>query len=97
MEQNTLSYKDFEVVKELGSGSFGKVQLVRKKTDGILYAIKSVNMVRLNEKEKDSALNEVRLLASINIPYVIGFQGSFYNNENQSLCVVMEYAEGGDL
>lgn len=50
MEHNSLSYKDFDIVKDLGSGSFGKVQLVRKKTDQKLYAIKSVNMIRLNEK-----------------------------------------------
>jgi NIMA (never in mitosis gene a)-related kinase len=75
-----LSWKDFEVLKELGSGSFGKVQLVRRHSDKGLYAIKSVNMARLNEKDRDSALNEVRLLASINIPYVIGYKGSFFNN-----------------
>lgn len=54
-------------------------------------------MIRLNQKEKDGALNEVRLLASINVPYVISYKGSFFHNETQSLCVVMEYADGGDL
>jgi serine/threonine protein kinase len=48
MEYNNLSFKDFDIVKDLGSGSFGKVQLVRKKTDQKLYAIKSVKMTRLN-------------------------------------------------
>ena len=48
MEYNNLSFKDFDIIKDLGSGSFGKVQLVRKKTDQKLYAIKSVNMTRLN-------------------------------------------------
>ena len=54
-------------------------------------------MTRLNQKEKESALNEVRLLASISISNVISYKGSFFNNENQSLCLVMEYADGGDL
>ena len=49
---NALSFKDFEVLKELGSGSFGKVCLARKKSDQKLYAIKSVLMTRLNQKEK---------------------------------------------
>lgn len=49
-EYNNLSYSHFEIIKDLGSGSFGKVQLVRKKSDQKLYAIKSVNMTRLNEK-----------------------------------------------
>jgi NIMA (never in mitosis gene a)-related kinase len=54
-------------------------------------------MVRLTQKEKDCALNEVRLLASINIPYVIAYKGSFFDPQQQTLCVVMEYADGGDL
>lgn len=50
LEYNTLSYKDFEIIQDLGRGSFGKVQLVRKKSDQKLYAIKSVDMTRLNQK-----------------------------------------------
>lgn len=50
MDLNTLSPKDFEFIKELGSGSFGKVQLAKKKSDQKLYAIKSVLMTRLNQK-----------------------------------------------
>ena len=71
--------RDFEVVKELGSGSFGTVTLVRKRDCQTLYALKSVKLNRLSQKEKDSALNEVRLLASINIPTVIKYEGSFFN------------------
>jgi NIMA (never in mitosis gene a)-related kinase len=49
------------------------------------------------QKEKEAALNEVRLLASISIPYVIGYHGAFFDNTKQSLCIVMEFADGGDL
>ena len=99
MDSNSshLSIKDFQIIKELGSGSFGKVNLVKKKDTSILFALKTVLLTRLNEKQKDSALNEVRLLASINIPTVIKYEGSFFNNETQQLCVLMEYADGGDL
>jgi len=51
----------------------------------------------MGQKEKDAALNEVRLLASINMPYVIGYHGAFFNINKQSLCIVMEFADGGDL
>jgi hypothetical protein len=33
MEFNSLSYKDFDILRDLGTGSFGKVQLVRKKSN----------------------------------------------------------------
>jgi NIMA (never in mitosis gene a)-related kinase len=39
----------------------------------------------------------VRLLASINIPYVIGYHGAYFDNNKQLLCIVMEFADGGDL
>lgn len=63
----------------------------------MLYALKTVPLNRLNQKEKENALNEVRLLASINIPTVIKYEGSFVNLETDELCVLMEYADGSDL
>jgi NIMA (never in mitosis gene a)-related kinase len=34
-------------------------------SDGVLYALKKVKLGKLTEKEKENALNEVRILASI--------------------------------
>ena len=59
--------------------------------------MKCVHLPQLNEKEKDNALNEVRVLASVDHPNVIGFKEAFFDHESSQLCVVMEYAEGGDL
>lgn len=36
-------------------------------------------------------------MASFNIPTVIKYEGSFFNHETHELCVLMEYADGGDL
>lgn len=58
MEQtDSQSIKDFDIIKELGAGSFGKVNLVQRKTDQTIFAMKTVSLTRLNQKEKDSALN----------------------------------------
>lgn len=54
-------------------------------------------LANAKQKEKDSALNEIRLLASISMPYVISYKSSFYIAETQTLCIIMEYADGGDL
>lgn len=89
MTTSSLSEKDFEYIKELGSGSFGTVQLVKKLADDKFYAIKSVQLAQMAQKEKDGALNEVRLLASINIPYVIGYHGAYFEINKQTLCIVM--------
>ena len=58
MEQtDSQSIKDFDIIKELGAGSFGKVNLVQRKTDQTIFAMKTVSLTRLTQKEKDSALN----------------------------------------
>ena len=93
----SLKLSDFENVKDLGSGSFGSVKLVRKKDDNQIFAMKTVSLGRLSQKEKDNALNEVRLLASIQIPNVIAYKASLFDQESNSLCIFMEYADGGDL
>jgi len=59
--------------------------------------MKKVKMGKLTAKEKENALNEVRILASINHVNVIGYKDAFFEDETRSLCIVMEDATGGDL
>ena len=40
--------------------------------------MKTIKMMSLSAKEKDNALNEVRLLASIDSPNVIKYKGAFF-------------------
>ena len=54
-------------------------------------------MMKLTEKEKENALNEVRILASINHPNVIAYKEAFFDDYTSSLCTVMEHAAEGDL
>jgi NIMA (never in mitosis gene a)-related kinase len=42
------------------------VYKVRRAEDNEVYALKKVKMLNLSDKEKENALNEVRILASIN-------------------------------
>ena len=56
-QNSNLTMKDLEVVKELGTGSFGRVRLVKRREGEGLFALKAVLMNRLNQKEKESALN----------------------------------------
>jgi NIMA (never in mitosis gene a)-related kinase len=49
----------------IGEGAYSSVYHVRRISDGEYYALKKVWMQKLSEKEKENALNEVRILASI--------------------------------
>ena len=88
---------DFKIEKVLGKGSFGSVYLVTRKKDKKIYAIKTVILEKLNKKEQENSVNEVRILASINHPNVIGYKEAFWNDKESSLNIVMEYADDGDL
>lgn len=42
-------------------------------------------------------MNEVRILASIEHPNIVGYKEAFFEESSQTLCIVMEFADGGDL
>ena len=93
----STSMNDFYIEKILGRGSFGSVYLVRRKQDQKIYALKTVTFEKLNKRDQENSLNEVRILASINHPNVIGYKEAFWDDSGSSLNIVMEYADDGDL
>ena len=92
-----MSAKDFQVLSKLGEGSYSSVWKVIRLSDNKEYAMKKVKMNALNDKEKENALNEVRILASIQSPYIIGYKEAFFDDNSMTLCIVMEFAASGDL
>ena len=94
---NQTTLEDFKVEKVIGKGSFGSVYLVRRNIDNKLYALKTVYLEKLNKKEQENSVNEVRLLASISHPNVIGYKEAFWDEKTSSLNIIMEYADDGDL
>ena len=87
----------FKILNKIGEGSFSTVLKVQRKKDGIIYALKKVKFSKLNEKEKSNALNEIRILASINNKNIISYKEAFFDENDSSLDIVMEYADQGDL
>jgi NIMA (never in mitosis gene a)-related kinase len=92
-----MSIDDFDNLSLLGDGAYSTVYKVKRKSDGKIYALKKVKVGSLSEKEKDNALNEVRIIASIKNPWVVCYKESFIDTESQSLWIVIEYADDGDL
>lgn len=60
-----------QVIKLLGKGSYGKVYKVERESDGQIYAMKETDLVALSQNERMDAVNEVRLLVSINHANVV--------------------------
>ena len=87
----------FEILEKLGDGAYSVVYKVRRKEDSKRYALKKVRLHNLSEKEKENSLNEVRILASVKSTFVISYKEAFIDENEKSLCIVMEYADKGDL
>ncbi|KAH9758653.1 putative serine/threonine protein kinase IRE4 [Citrus sinensis] len=90
------SIDDFEIIKPISRGAFGRVLLARKRTTGDLFAIKvlkKLDMIRKNDIER--ILAERNILITVRNPFVVRFFYSFTCRDN--LYLVMEYLNGGDL
>ncbi|GAB2292640.1 Probable serine/threonine protein kinase ireh1 [Dionaea muscipula] len=94
--KDRTSIDDFEIMKPISRGAFGRVFLAKKRTTGDLFAIKvlkKADMIRKNAVE--SILAERDILITVRNPFVVRFFYSFTCREN--LYLVMEYLNGGDL
>lgn len=90
-----MSIDEFDILKPISRGAFGRVYLARKHATGDLFAIKVMkkrDLIRKNMVE--SVNNERNILAMANNPFVVRFYYSFTSKEN--LYIVMEYLNGGD-
>jgi len=58
---------------------------VRRQEDNDVYALKKVKMLNLSDKEKENALNEVRILASIAHPNIVSYKEAFIDDSSSSL------------
>jgi serine/threonine protein kinase len=87
--------KGFQALKPIGKGSFGKVYRAVRISDGQEYALKELEIKTMNQRERDDALNEVRLLASIKHPHTIRYYDAFFDSDK--LYIVTEFARFGDI
>jgi len=87
----------FNILSKIGEGSYSTVLKVQRIEDGNIYALKRVKFYKLSDKEKENALNEIRILASVKSKNVISYKEAFFDEKDSSLGIVMEYADNGDL
>jgi NIMA (never in mitosis gene a)-related kinase 1/4/5 len=84
----------FLKIREIGAGSYGKAVLYRDRSCNEVV-VKSVQMRSMSLREREDALNEVKVLSCIRHPFIISYRDSFVKDD--TLNIVMDYAAGGDL
>uniref|UniRef100_A0A4X2LCF3 Serum/glucocorticoid regulated kinase family member 3 n=1 Tax=Vombatus ursinus TaxID=29139 RepID=A0A4X2LCF3_VOMUR len=88
---------DFDFLKVIGKGSFGKVLLAKRKLDGKFYAVKVLQKkIVLKRKEQKHIMAERNvLLKNVKHPFLVGLHYSFQTTEK--LYFVLDFVNGGEL
>ncbi len=67
---------------------------VRRISDNQEYALKRVKFSAIGDKEKASALNEIRLLASVRHPNIVCYKDSFWDSNSDCLWLFYQRYHG---
>jgi len=91
-----LTVDDFELLKVIGKGSFGKVMQVRKKDSKKIYAMKVLKKSTLvKRKQVAHTQTERKVMEEIDNPFIVGLRFAFQTSEK--LYMVLDYFTGGEL
>ena len=83
-------------LKKVGEGAFGKAYLVECLKDSAKCVVKEMDLKDMSAQERDDTLKEAKILEKLQHPNIVKFR-EVYKNKEGKLCIVMEYADGGDL
>lgn len=90
-----LCKDDFKIMEELGRGSFGVVYKAKYRGDSLFYVLKAIPLSTLTPSKQKEALQEVTMLRKVDHPHIVRYYASFI--EDNTLYILMEYVDGGDL
>lgn len=85
----------YDKIRKVGTGAFGSAVLYRRKKDALMCIIKEINLLELAGNDREMAMNEVKVLATMDHPNIIAFHDAF--QKDGILMIEMEYADGGNL
>ena len=93
--------EDFDILYQLGEGTFGKVFKVRSKINNEIYAMKQMDLEELKNKENikylEKAMNETEFLINLYHPHIIKYYNHFNSTDNKFMYILTEYVPNGDL
>ena len=96
MEDNTIELKDLDNIKELGSGNFGSVNLVRNKKNKQFYAIKALDLDQIKKENLEVCVElEKNVLLKTDHPFIMKMV-KYLKNENY-IFFINEYIKGKEL
>lgn len=94
--KNKLSFQDLSIDRTLGTGSFGRVHLVRLRSTGKYYAMKVLKKAEVVKmKQIEHTINEKNILERLDYPFLVYMLGTIQDPHN--LYFILEYVQGGEV
>eukprot|EP00835_Amoeboradix_gromovi_P006714 NODE_856_length_3664_cov_0.279102.p1 type:complete len:341 gc:universal NODE_856_length_3664_cov_0.279102:1153-131(-) len=95
-QDKPITMEDFELMKVIGKGSFGKVMQVKKKDTSRVYAMKIIKKSHIVETDEvEHTLAERQVLTKINNPFIVSLKFPFQFPEKLYFC--LDFVNGGEL
>ena len=89
--------ENFVVVKNIGNNNICHCYLIRSTETNDQYAYKKINISDSNDESVKRIKNDVDILKKLNHPNVILFVNAFFSDDQKTLFLFTEYADGGNL
>lgn len=92
-----MSLNDFEILQKLGNEEKSSIFKVKRKKDGLIYILKTVMLQSLDKSEKQSSINEIKIVSSLSHPNINEFKEAFFDKFSKSLNIIFEFPHNGNL
>lgn len=90
-----LCADDFRIIRVIGRGAYGEVCLVQKKDNAKIYAMKTLQKLKMVENDLAHVKSERDVMANCDSPWIVNLHYSF--QDATKLYLIMEFLPGGDM
>lgn len=90
---------NYKKIRELGQGGFGQTYLVERKSDGVKFCLKEIDVKGLEAAELNFAKEEALKMINLRQLNVVRYEDHWLDDKDppETMSIIMEYCSGGDL
>ncbi|ESS64043.1 putative protein kinase [Trypanosoma cruzi] len=86
---------EYRILEKMATGSFGVVFKVRRAADNEVLVMKRISLTEMDVEQRREAAQEIRVMSCLHHPFIVAQRDAFLFKD--SLCIVMDHYDGGDL